>query len=211
MNLSNNVLKDYNGNFMNIILHRLKSELGKNYNNIFLNINKQQYSSINSPNNKRYGNIISNQSKKDKSNNIIIERENSPYKYDNFENLDDMSYKNNLDNMKSNYELKSEELEEEKYMDFNENNNGVINEEKEKNKKNKKYDEEIIHINDNNIEADKINENNNDKEKQKENNINNKEEQKVKDRRQKENKKKIEDNEDNIIVDMNYLDYIKQK
>ena len=39
MNLSNNVLKDYNGNFMNIILHRLKSELGKNYNNIFLNIN----------------------------------------------------------------------------------------------------------------------------------------------------------------------------
>ena len=39
MNLSNNVLKDYNSNFMNIILHRLKSELGKNYNNIFLNIN----------------------------------------------------------------------------------------------------------------------------------------------------------------------------
>ena len=211
MNLSNNVLKDYNGNFMNIILHRLKSELGKNYNNIFLNTNKQQYSNINSPNNKRYGNLISNHSKKGKSNNIIIERENSPYKYDNFDNLDDMSYKNNLDNMISNYELKTEELEEEKYMDINENNNKVINEEKEHNKKNKKYDEEIIHINDNNIEADKINENNNDKEKQKENNINNKEEQKVKDRRQKENKKKIEDNEDNIIVDMNYLDYIKQK
>ncbi len=212
MTLSNNVLRDYNSNFMDIRLHRLKSELGKDYNNIFLNTNKQQYSNINSPNNKRYGNLMSNQSRKGRSNNIIIERENSPYKFDNFNNLDEINYKNNLDNMISNYELKTEEIEEEKYMDFNGNNNKVINEEKDQNKKNKKYDEEIISINDNNIEeVDKKNENNNDKEKEKENSTNIKEEKKVKDKEKKENEKKIEDDEDNIIVDMDYLDYIKQK
>ncbi len=212
MTLSNNVLRDYNSNFMDIRLHRLKSELGKDYNNIFLNTNKQRYSNINSPNNKRYGNLMSNQSRKGRSNNIIIERENSPYKFDNFNNLDEINYKNNLDNMISNYELKTEEIEEEKYMDFNGNNNKVINEEKDQNKKNKKYDEEIISINDNNIEeVDKKNENNNDKEKEKENSTNIKEEKKVKDKEKKENEKKIEDDEDNIIVDMDYLDYIKQK
>ena len=44
---------DYNPNFMDLKIHKLKSELGKDYNNLFINANKQNPS----PNNKRYNNL----------------------------------------------------------------------------------------------------------------------------------------------------------
>ena len=64
MALSNMGFRDNNNNFMDVKLHKLKNELGNDYNNIFLNTNKP-YPAININNNKRY-NLLKNQINKTK-------------------------------------------------------------------------------------------------------------------------------------------------
>jgi hypothetical protein len=60
--------------YMNIYLNKLKTKLGNNYNNVFLNSNRQNTISSN-----RKYNLFKNESKK-KCSNLLIEREYSTYK-----------------------------------------------------------------------------------------------------------------------------------
>ena len=179
MTLSNANTIDYNFNFMDAKIHKLKSELGKDYNNLFMNSNRPN----NTNNNKRYNNLIKNQGKK--INNIKVERDNSPYKIKNWDNSD-LNYKNhNDDDIYNNYDLYKEEK----------------NEEKEENKRNKKYKEEVIHIKDDDIlDIEKSNK----KDNVKDNKNIIKEEQKTKEEDKIENNGKEKNNfdDDDKIVDI---------
>ena len=179
MTLSNAGTKDYNLNFMDAKIHKLKSELGKDYNNLFMNLNKPN----NTNNNKRYNNLNKNQGKK--INNIKVERDNSPYKINNLDNSD-INYKNhNDDDIYNNYDLYKEEKKEEK----------------EENKRSRKYKEEVMHIKDNDI-LDIENSNKKDIVKDNKNII--KEEQKTKEEDKKENNEKEKNNldDDDKIIDI---------
>jgi hypothetical protein len=119
--------------YMNIYLHKLKNKLGDNYNNIFLNSNRQNTSSSN-----RKYNFFKNESKK-KSSNLFIERDYSPYKTNyNYE----FSYKNIFEHSKNNdklNKLKGELIDEGNLLDFDYiiNNELRLDEEYYNNKKNK--------------------------------------------------------------------------
>ena len=119
--------------YMNIYLHKLKTKLGDNYNNIFLNSNRQNTSSSN-----RKYNFFKNESKK-KSSNLFIERDYSPYKTNyNYE----FSYKNIFEHSKNNdklNKLKAELIDEGNLLDFDYiiNNELRLDEEYYNNKKNK--------------------------------------------------------------------------
>ena len=80
MTLSSTGFKDLNNNFIDAKLFKLKTQLGKDYNNIFLNSNKQNSNfNLNMNNNKRY-NFLKTQMRINKENNIVIERNDSPFK-----------------------------------------------------------------------------------------------------------------------------------
>ena len=236
MALSNMGFRDNNNNFMDVKLHKLKNELGNDYNNIFLNTNKP-YPAININNNKRY-NLLKNQINKTKKNNIIIERIDSPYKINENDKKNDLKseekngkelYKDFIDEeiSKLNYYKKNKKYNEEEIVNevnFKKDNNNDKNQINENDKKetNDNNDKNQINWNDKKDENDnndnyKIIENdkndNNDKNKIIENGSNetNKNENLKKEEEQnKENKKKKEDEEDKII-DMDYLDYIREK
>ena len=196
LTLSNVGFKDLSNNFMDVKLFKLKTQLGKDYNNIFLNSNKQNSNiNLNMNNNKRYI-FLKNQMRMYKGNNIVIERNDSPLK------IKEDESKN-----------KNKENENNKNCDFNDNINedSGLNLDKEnnhtKNKKGIKYNEEEIYLgendkndlnlkNENDNKSDKNIENKSDKNIENDNNLNNKEKEK--------------DDEDNI-VDVDYLDYIKGK
>ena len=236
MALSNMGFRDNNNNFMDVKLHKLKNELGNDYNNIFLNTNKP-YPAININNNKRY-NLLKNQINKTKKNNIIIERIDSPYKINENDKKNDLKseekngkelYKDFIDEeiSKLNYYKKNKKYNEEEIVNevnFKKDNNNDKNQINENDKKetNDNNDKNQINWNDKKDENDnndnyKIIENykndNNDKNKiiENESNETNKNENLKKEEEQnKENKKKKEDEEDKII-DMDYLDYIREK
>lgn len=236
MALSNMGFRDINNNFMDVKLHKLKNELGNDYNNIFLNTNKP-YPAININNNKRY-NLLKNQINKTKKNNIIIERIDSPYKINENDKKNDLKseekngkelYKDFIDEeiSKLNYYKKNKKYNEEEIVNevnFKKDNNNDKNQINENDKKetNDNNDKNQINWNDKKDENDnndnyKIIENdkndNNDKNKiiENEGNETNKNENLKKEEEQnKENKKKKEDEEDKII-DMDYLDYIREK
>ncbi len=171
---------DYNPNFMDLKIHKLKSELGKDYNNLFINANKQNPS----PNNKRYNNLIKNQGKRNKNSKIMIEKDNSPYIINTSDNSN-VSFKNNdLDNINNYYVLQEEENKEEK----------------EQNKRGKKYEEEVIHPKqDDLLDKEKDIKKDNVKD-----NISIKEELKVKEEEKKESNEKQGKNidDDDKIIDM---------
>ena len=236
MALSNMGFRDNNNNFMDVKLHKLKNELGNDYNNIFLNTNKP-YPAININNNKRY-NLLKNQINKTKKNNIIIERIDSPYKINENDKKNDLKseekngkelYKDFIDEeiSKLNYYKKNKKYNEEEIVNevnFKKDNNNDKNQINENDKKetNDNNDKNQINWNDKKDENDnndnyKIIEydknDNNDKNKiiENESNETNKNENLKKEEEQnKENKKKKEDEEDKII-DMDYLDYIREK
>ena len=236
MALSNMGFRDNNNNFMDVKLHKLKNELGNDYNNIFLNTNKP-YPAININNNKRY-NLLKNQINKTKKNNIIIERIDSPYKINENDKKNDLKseekngkelYKDFIDEeiSKLNYYKKNKKYNEEEIVNevnFKKDNNNDKNQINENDKKetNDNNDKNQINWNDKKDENDnndnyKIIEydknDNNDKNKiiENESNEKNKNENLKKEEEQnKENKKKKEDEEDKII-DMDYLDYIREK
>ena len=126
--------------YMNIYLHKLKNKLGNNYNNIFLNSNRQDTSSSN-----RKYNFFKNESKK-KCGNLFIEREYSPYKTNyNYE----FSYKNIFEHSKNNdkiNKLKEDLIEEGNLLDFDYiiNNELRLDEEYYNNKKNKNDKNNIL-------------------------------------------------------------------
>ena len=232
----NSLMALSNNNFMDVKLHKLKNELGNDYNNIFLNTNKP-YPAININNNKRY-NLLKNQINKTKKNNIIIERIDSPYKINENDKKNDLKseekngkelYKDFIDEeiSKLNYYKKNKKYNEEEIVNevnFKKDNNNDKNQINENDKKetNDNNDKNQINWNDKKDENDnndnyKIIENdkndNNDKNKiiENESNETNKNENLKKEEEQnKENKKKKEDEEDKII-DMDYLDYIREK
>ena len=152
MTLTNCYKDTSSNNFIDAKLHKLKSELGKNYNNIFLNSNRQNSNigkGIGNQNNNKIYNFNKNKSKKGM--NINVEIGDSPYKINNNFDLDldlDYSYKNNLENYKSDYKL-NDEINEEKSIEVDDKSDDNFNifKGKESEKKFKKYDEEIININ----------------------------------------------------------------
>ena len=160
MTLSNLGIKDLTNKYMDVKIHKLKNELGKNYNNIFLNSN------ICLDNNRKY-NILKEKMKKNKNSNIIIKRdEEIPYKINEDININN---KNIIENVKMNYEIEREEMDgEEKNILYNENlkeNIKIEDDNESNNKKVSKYNEEEI------IQGNDINNNDNslkiDNEKQK--------------------------------------------
>jgi hypothetical protein len=116
--------------YMNIYLNKLKTKLGNNYNNVFLNSNRQNTISSN-----RKYNLFKNESKK-KSSNLFIERDYSPYKTN---NNYEFSYKNIFEHSKNNEKLKDELIKEGNLFDFDYiiNNELRLDEEYNNNKKNK--------------------------------------------------------------------------
>ena len=195
LTLSNVGFKDLSNNFMDVKLFKLKTQLGKDYNNIFLNSNKQNSNmNLNMNNNKRYI-FLKNQMRMYKGNNIVIERNDSPLK------IKEDESKN-----------KNKENENNKYYDFNHNINedSGLNIDKEnnltKNKKGIKYNEEEIYYGENDKnDLNLKNENDNKSDK----NIENKSDKNIENEKN-SNKEKEKDDEDNI-VDVDYLDYIKGK
>ena len=188
LTLSNVGFKDLSNNFLDVKLFKLKTQLGKDYNNIFLNSNKQNSNmNLNMNNNKRYI-FLKNQMRMYKRNNIVIERNDSPLKI-----KEDVNKNKNKEN------------ENNKNCDFNDNINedSGLNLDKEnnhtKNKKGIKYNEEEIYLGENDkndLNLKNENDNKSDKNIENDNNLNKKEKEK--------------DDEDNI-VDIDYLDYIKGK
>lgn len=180
--LSNNGFNDlgYSKN-IDFQLHKIKNELGKNYNNIFLNNNRQKQNTI--PNNKRY-NFLKNKIKI-KNNNIVVERDETPYKIN-----------SDLDSIKNNCEFKKEEEQHDnKDILSDEFKNNKVNNDNNKdsniNKKSIKYNEEEIINNNNDL----------DEKKEIENENKNKNVEEIKEKK---------DDED-MIVDIDYLDDIKNK
>ena len=228
MTLSNMGFRDFVNDNMDNKLYKLKNELGKNYNNIFLNAKKKNIN-FSFPNNKRY-NFLKNQIKNN-NNNIVIEREESPYKINN-DNLD-LNYKNNnknLENIKKKYEFKNEDekfdnnddnhenLKNENSddnKDYNENINEKLNlnvdSKNNNNKKIIKYKEEEIINNNNDLDGN----NEIDNKKNNENETKNKNEEITKEKEKEEEKnkdiEKKKDDEEDKIIDMDYLDDIKEK
>ena len=196
LTLSNVGFKDLSNNFMDVKLFKLKTQLGKDYNNIFLNSNKQNSNmNLNMNNNKRYI-FLKNQMRMYKGNNIVIERNDSPLK------IKEDESKN-----------KNKENENNKNCDFNDNINedSGLNLDKEnnhtKNKKGIKYNEEEIYLGENDKnDLNLKNENDNKSDK----NIENKSDKNIENEQNLNNKEKEKDDEDNI-VDVDYLDYIKGK
>ena len=196
LTLSNVGFKDLSNNFMDVKLFKLKTQLGKDYNNIFLNSNKQNSNiNLNMNNNKRYI-FLKNQMRMYKGNNIVIERNDSPLKI-----KEDVNKNKNKEN------------ENNKYYDFNDNINedSGLNIDKEnnltKNKKGIKYNEEEIYLGENDKnDLNLKNENDNKSDK----NIENKSDKNIENEQNLNNKEKEKDDEDNI-VDVDYLDYIKGK
>ena len=127
--LPNKYIDVNNTYYMNIYLHKLKTKLGNNYNNIFLNSNRQNTSSSN-----RNYDFFKDKSKK-KCSNLIIERDYSPYKTN---NNNEFSYKNIFEHSKNNDILKYE-LYEENFIDFDDIINNELRKDEEyyHNKKNK--------------------------------------------------------------------------
>ena len=109
---NNNFNSNYNPNYMDVKLHKLKSELGKDYNNIFMSSKQNSNISIPNNNNRRF----KMQSKRGANSNVIVYREteidNSPYRIN--KNIDF-----NLD-LGSIKKVKQEENYEHKYDDFHE-------------------------------------------------------------------------------------------
>ena len=109
---NNNFNSNYNPNYMDVKLHKLKSELGKDYNNIFMSSKQNSNISIPNNNNRRF----KMQSKRGANSNFIVYREteidNSPYRIN--KNIDF-----NLD-LGSIKKVKQEENYEHKYDDFHE-------------------------------------------------------------------------------------------
>ena len=196
LTLSNVGFKDLSNNFLDVKLFKLKTQLGKDYNNIFLNSNKQNSNiNLNMNNNKRYI-FLKNQMRMYKRNNIVIERNDSPLK------IKEDESKN-----------KNKENENNKNCDFNDNINedSGLNLDKEnnhtKNKKGIKYNEEEIYLGENDKnDLNLKNENDNKSDK----NIENKSDKNIENEQNLNNKEKEKDDEDNI-VDVDYLDYIKGK
>ena len=179
-------------NLIDVKLHQLKTELGSNYNNIFIHGNKQN-SNINLNNNKRI-NFLKNQMNNNKKvSNINIERNEFPYKI----NLDE--YKNET-NKKEKFNDSIGNLKEESdLLKKKENNKNSIkikyDEEEIKNEKKNNNDDKNEIKKDNIMESDIKNEN---------------QTQENEEEKNKDIKIKKEDEEDKI-VDMDYLDYIKEK
>ena len=109
---NNNFNSNCNTNYMDVKLHKLKSELGKDYNNIFMSSKQNSNISIPNNNNRRF----KMQSKRGANSNVIVYREteidNSPYRIN--KNIDF-----NLD-LGSIKKVKQEENYEHKYDDFHE-------------------------------------------------------------------------------------------
>ena len=212
---------NFKTNYKDAKLHKLKSELGKDYNNIFMK--SKQNSIISTPNNR----ILKTQSKKGANSNIVIERDpdmltsiTSPYKIntnidwtsnkrtrqdDNFEYKYDYIQEEKINNIlkieedngskelfkKYNNNIKENDYSEIKSEEKNEKKNGGGYLIEKEEEKGKEKENEIEKEKEKEIEKEKINENNDIKEEEK-----------------KEKENKNEDDDD--IIDMDYLDEFKE-
>ena len=196
LTLSNVGFKDLSNNFMDVKLFKLKTQLGKDYNNIFLNSNKQNSNiNLNMNNNKRYI-FLKNQMRMYKGNNIVIERNDSPLKI----KEDESKNKNKENENNKYYDINDNNINEDCRLNLDKENN------QKKNKKGIKYNEEEIYLGENDKnDLNLKNENDNKSDK----NIENKSDKNIENEKN-SNKEKEKDDEDNI-VDVDYLDYIKGK
>ena len=186
--LSNVGFKDLiNNNFMDVKLFKLKTQLGKDYNNIFLNSNKQNSNiNLNMNNNKRY-NYLKSQMRVYKKNNIVIERNEFPFniKEDESKNKNEGKENNNNENFGVNLDKDNNHINIKKDIKYNEEE--IYHGENDKND---------LHINN---EIDGKNKKNIEKGDKKVEN----------EKKMCKNEKEKEEDEDNI-VDIDYLDYIKK-
>jgi len=207
----NNYNSNCNTNYMDAKLHKLKSEMGKDYNNIFMS--SKQNSNINIPNNNNRRFKV--QSKRGANSNVIIyrdtETDNSPYRINtNIDfNLDLASIKK--ERQEENYDHKYDDFHEEKLedilkMDEDNGNNELF----------KKYNINLKDNENSDIRKEEINGGNQkEKEKNKEKEIkvekeNNNENNDTKEEKEKKEKEKKNVDDDDDIIDMNYLDDIKE-
>ncbi len=192
---NNNFNSNCNPNYMDVKLHKLKSELGKDYNNIFMSSKQNSNISIPNNNNRRF----KMQSKRGANSNVIVYREteidNSPYRIN--KNIDF-----NLD-LGSIKKVKQEENYEHKYDDFHEEKLEEILKMDEDNGSNELFKKYNINLKENENSDERKEEINGgyQKEKVKEKEIKEKKEKNNEDNDIKEEKEKNEKDKKNVVED----------
>ena len=193
-------------NYMDVKLHKLKSELGKDYNNIFMSSKQNSNISIPNNNNRRF----KVQLKRGANSNVIVYREteidNSPYRVNN--NIDFNLDLGSIKKVKQegNYDHKNDDFHEEKLeeiykMGEDNGSNELFKKYNINLNENENSDEKKEEINGYQKEKEKVKEKEIKEEKEKNNENND-----IKEEKEKKEKEKNNVDEDDMLIDMDLDD-----